>query len=156
LQAQVNTKQNFAFVWGTITTAKPRSHIFSEIKIRELGTATLPKPKRCPNTGEFIMMRNVTADSIFELLPAQLLIVGGIMICVLLGTIAFIKWAPKMPEKPKKSQKEHRQQERLVAHYKKIRIPALAGALEHQDERLQDARTRKRSSSNKRSKHRGD
>jgi hypothetical protein len=37
------------------------------------------------------MMRNVTADSIFELLPAQLLIVGGIMICVLLGTIAFIK-----------------------------------------------------------------
>ena len=62
-----------------------------------------------------------------------------------------------MPEKPKKSEKEHRQQEeRLVGHYKKILIPALAGALEHQDERLQDARTRKRSSSNKRSKHRGD
>jgi hypothetical protein len=92
LQAQVNTKQNFAFVWGTITTAKPRSHIFSEIKIRELGTATLPKPKRCANTGEFIM-RNITADSNLELelLPPQLLIVGGIMICVLLGTIAFIE-----------------------------------------------------------------
>jgi hypothetical protein len=61
-----------------------------------------------------------------------------------------------MPEKPKKSQKEHRQQERLVAHYKKIRIPALAGALEHQDELLQDARRRKPSLSDKRDKPPGD
>ena len=62
-----------------------------------------------------------------------------------------------MPEKPKKSEKEHRQQEeRLVGHYKKILIPALAGALEHQDERLQDARRRKPSLSNKRDKPPGD
>jgi hypothetical protein len=62
-----------------------------------------------------------------------------------------------MPEKPKKSQKEHRQQEeRLVGHYKKIRIPALAGALEHQVEQSQDARRRKRSLSNRRNKPPGD
>jgi hypothetical protein len=38
-------------------------------------------------------MRNITADSNLELelLPPQLLIVGGIMICVLLGTIALIE-----------------------------------------------------------------
>ena len=38
-------------------------------------------------------MRNITADSNLELepLPPQLLIAGGIMICVLLGTIALIE-----------------------------------------------------------------
>jgi hypothetical protein len=58
--------------------------------IREVGTATLPEPKRCRNEGE-LMMRNITADFDFELLPPQLLIVGGVMICVLLATVGFME-----------------------------------------------------------------
>jgi hypothetical protein len=37
------------------------------------------------------MMRNTTADFDFELLPPQLLIVGGVMICVLLATVGFME-----------------------------------------------------------------